>query len=495
MYFLLKTEENSLISAILKLFLHTQKHTKYIETENKIVSMNVSQTNIDKVNATITVSVDKVDYQEKVEKTLKDFRKRANIPGFRPGNVPLGMIKKMYGKSILADEINKLVGEALYKYIQENQLNILGEPLPNTEQQTIDFAKEENFSFVFDIALAPEVSLAFGKEDKITYYTIDVNDELVERQIQSYKQNYGKYETLENEAAKDTDLLKGVICELEGESPKENGIHVESGVLMPSYMKDKEEQAKFIGAKVGDKIIFNPGKAYEGNEAEIASFLQIEKDKISSLSPEFSFEIKEVTRYQEAELNQELFNKVFGEGSVSSEAEFKDKVKTLIQTQFAPDSDYKFLLDARSLLEHKVGKLELPEAFLKRWLLTSNKDKTQEIVDQEYPSIEKDLTFHLIKEQIIKANNLKVEEADIQEIAKQAARAQFAQYGMMSLPDQMLENYAQELLKNKESARNLADKAMETKIVEVLKKDLQVEEKTVSLEEFKQLFETPKSEE
>lgn len=454
--------------------------------------MNVTQTNVDSVNAILTVSVAKADYQEKVEKSLKDFRKKANVPGFRPGTVPVGMVKKMYGKSILAEEINKLVGENLYKYIQENKLDVLGEPLPNLEkQQPVDFSVEGDFDFFFDVALAPEINLSLSKDDKITYYKIDADDELVDRQVSSYKQNYGKYESIQEEA-KDTDLLKGKVVELENGQPKADGINLESAVLMPSYVKDKEEQAKFVGAKVGDVISFNPGKAYEGNEAEIASFLQIKKEEIQDIAAEFSFEVTDVTRYQEADLDQALFDKVFGENVVTTEADFRAKVKELIQQQFAPDSDYKFLLDARVLLENKAGDLQFPDALLKRWLLESGTDKTPESVDAEYPAIVKDLSFHLIKEKIVKANELKIEEADVTAIAKEAARAQFAQYGMMSIADEMVENYAKEILKNKESARNLVDKAMENKIIESLKSSLGVEEVSISVDEFKKFFEENK---
>ncbi len=451
--------------------------------------MNVTQSNVDSVNAVLTVSVAKADYQEKYEASLKDFRKRANVPGFRKGTVPVGMVKKMYGKSILADEVNKLVGEALYKHIQDNKLNVLGEPLPNEEKQpAIDFASEGDFEFVYDVALAPEVNFSVSKNDKITYYTIDVTDELVDRQVDAYKQNYGKYETVQ-EQAKDTDLLKGVVTELENGQPKAGGIHIDNGVLMASYIKDKEEQDKFVGAKVGDTIVFNPGKAYQGNEAEIAAFLHVKKEELGAIAPEFSFQITEVTRYKEAELNEDLFKRVFGEGVVSNETDFRAKVKELISQQFTPDSDYKFLLDARTLLETKVGALQFPDAFLKRWLQVTGKDKTAEAIEAEYPAVVKDLTFHLIKEKLVKDNNLKLEQGDVTEIAKQAARAQFAQYGMMSLPDEMVENYAQEMLKDQNTARNLVDRAMENKLVVVLKEALGVEEKVVSVEDFRKLFE------
>ncbi len=451
--------------------------------------MNVSLTNVDSVNAILQITVAKADYQEKLDNALKTFRKKANIPGFRPGTVPMGMVKKMYGKSVLAEEINKLVGENLYNYIQENKLNVLGEPLPNEEkQQPIDFSVEGDYDFFFDLALAPEMKLALSKKDKITYYAIEVNEELVEKQIDSYKANYGKYDKVE-EGAKETDLIRGKISELEDGKVKEGGIFVEDGIVMPSYMKDETEQAKFVGAKAGDVIVFNPGKAYDGNEAEISSMLHIEKNAVEAIAPEFQFAITEITRYKEAELDQDLFNKVFGEGVITTEADFREKVKETISDQFAPDSDYKFLLDAKELLEKKVGDLQFPDAFLKRWLIASGEERTAESVENDYPKILADLRFHLIKEQIAKDFDVKIENEDMKIIAMQAARAQFAQYGMMNLPEEMVENYANDMLKNKDNARNLLDRAMENKIIDVLKTKLGVEEKVISLDEFRKFFE------
>jgi trigger factor len=451
--------------------------------------MNVSLTNTDSVNAILQISVAKADYQEKVESALKTFRKKANIPGFRPGTVPVGMVKKMYGKSILAEEINKIVSESLYNHIQENKLNVLGEPLPNEEkQQPIDFSTEGDYDFYFDIALAPEIKLNLTKKDKITYYAIDANEELVDKQIESYRANYGKYEKVE-EGAKETDLIRGVIAQLEDGKVKEGGINVESGIVMPSYIKDAEEQAKFTGSKAGDIIVFNPGKAYEGNETEIASLLHIDKNAVETIAPEFQFIITEVTRYQEAGLDQDLFDKVFGAGNVKDADEFKAKVKETIAGQFAPDSDYKFLLDAKELLEKKTGDLQFPDAFLKRWLLATGEERTAESLENDYPKIIADLKFHLIKEQIAKDNDIKIGNDDMKTIALQATRAQFAQYGMMNLPDEMLENYANDMLKNKDNARNLLDRAMENKIIDVLKTKLGVEEKAISLDEFRKFFE------
>jgi trigger factor len=451
--------------------------------------MNVSLTNVDSVNAILQIKVTKEDYQEKLNDALKTFRKKANVPGFRPGTMPVGLVKKMYGKSLLAEEVNKLVGENLYNYIQENKLDVLGEPLPNEEkQQPVDFSVEGDYDFYFDVALAPEIKLSLTKKDKVAYYAIAVGEELVDKQIDSYRSNYGKYEKVED-GAKETDLIRGAISELEDGKVKEDGIFVDAGILMPSYMKDETEQAKFTGSKAGDVIVFNPGKAYDGNEREIASMLHIDKNEVEVIAPEFQFAITEITRYKEAELDQDLFDKVFGEGTVTTEADFRTKIKDAISDQYAPESDYKFLLDAKELLEKKTGDLQFPDAFLKRWLMVSGKKRTAESVEKDYPKIIADLKFHLIKEQIVKDNDIKIDNDDLKTIAMQAARAQFVRYGMMSLPDEMVENYANSMLKDKDNARDLFDRAKENKIIDVLKTKVGLEEKTISLDEFYKLFE------
>ncbi|NDW10110.1 trigger factor [Dysgonomonas sp. 520] len=457
--------------------------------------MNVSLTNVDSVNAILKIEVEKNDYQEKVDQALKNFRRKANVPGFRPGTVPVGMVKKMYGKSILAEEVNKLVGENLYKYITENKLNVLGEPLTNEEkQQPIDFATEGNFEFFFDLGFAPEIKLELSKKDKVEYYKISVDEELVDQQIASFRANYGKYESVDGEA-KDTDMLKGIVRELdENKQPKEDGIVVEDGVLMASYMKNEEEKAKFAGVKKGDIVIINPAKAYDGNEAEIASFLHLQKEEVESIAPEFSFEVLDITRYEEAEMNQELFDKIFGEGVVTTEADFRAKVKENIAQQLEPDSDYKFLLDAKKMLESKAGELQFPDAFLKRWLMVTGKDRTEESLETDYPKIIEDLKFHLIKEEIAKTAEIKIDENELKAAAIASTRAQFAQYGMANLPDDILENYAMETLKKEDQRRNLVDRVMEQKIIGYLKSTLGLKEKSVTLDEFKKFFEPAEAE-
>ena len=268
--------------------------------------MKVTLNKTDNVNGMIAIEIEKTDYQENVDKALNQYRRQAQIPGFRQGKVPKGVIQKMYGNSVLVDEINKLVSNELFSYIRENDLDILGEPLPNeTEQKTIDFEKDENFEFKFDIAIAPEFDVTFSEEDVLTYHNVKLEDDLLEKQIDVYKQNFGSYSTIESDA-EESDLIKGVITELENGEPKEDGIVIENGIIMPSYIKDEETRNKFIGSKVGDKIVFNPKTAYDNHGAEIASLLHKTKEEVEDINSDFTFEINEVTRYTEAELNQYL---------------------------------------------------------------------------------------------------------------------------------------------------------------------------------------------
>ena len=451
--------------------------------------MNVSFQNIDKVSGLLTVKLEKADYQEKVDKSLKTFRQKAQIPGFRKGMVPMSLVKKMYGKSVIAEEVNKLLSEKVYDYIKSNNVNMLGEPLPNEEkQQVIDFDTMEEFEFVFDIALAPEFKAEVSNTDKVDYYTIEVTDEMVENQVKAYTQRNGKYDQVS--AYEDNDMLKGLIAELdENGNTKEGGIQVEGAVLMPSYMKNDEQKAIFANAKVNDVLVFNPNAAYDGHDAEIASLLKIEKEAAAEMKSNFSFQVEEITRFVPGDLNQELFDQVFGKDAVKTEEEFRAKVQEGIAAQFVADSDYKFLIDARKMLMEKVGKLEFPDALLKRIMLLNNKEKGEEFVAENYEKSVEELTWHLIKEQLVKDNEIKVEQEDVINMAKDATKAQFAQYGMMTVPEDILENYAQEMLKKKENVDGLVGRVVEAKLATALKAKVTLNNKTVSMEEFNKMFE------
>ena len=431
--------------------------------------MNVSLENKDKVNALLTVRLEKADYQEKVDKSLKDLRRKVQMPGFRKGMVPASLVKKMYGKTVLLEEVNKMLSDAIYNYIHENNVNVLGEPMPNEEaQKEVDFDTQEDFDFVFDVALAPEFEAEVSKDDKIDYYDIDVTDEMVDMQVKMYTQRNGHYDKVDTYA--DNDMLKGLLAELnEDGSTKEGGIQVEGAVMMPSYMKNDEQKAIFANAKVNDVLVFNPHTAWDGNAAELASLLKIDKETAAEVKANFSFQVEEITRFVPGELNQEIFDH--------------------IATQFGADSDYKFMLDVRKHLMDKVGKLEFPDALLKRFMRQSNPDKDEKFVEDNYDKSIEELTWHLIKEKLVKANEIKVDQADITTMAKEATRAQFAQYGMLNVPDELLENYAKEMLKKKESIDGLVNRAIETKLAAALKEQVTLEHKPISAADFNKMFE------
>lgn len=450
--------------------------------------MNIAKKELDQTSAVVTIHVEKADYAEKVDKTLGDYRKKANMPGFRPGMVPLNLVKKLYGKAILADEINKLVSENLFDYIKKNNMNVLGEPLPNeTEQPEIDFDTQEDFDFVFDIAIAPEFEISLSKKDKIDYYSIAVTDEMVDGQIKSYANRYGKY--ADGDTVEENDMVKGELHELENGAVKDGGVHVEGAILTPGYMKDEDSKKLFLGAKVGDVVTFNPKKAFE-NVAEVASLLKISKDEAEKFEADCQIKIEGITRYQAAEVNQELFDKVYGEGVVKSEDEFRNKAKENLQKSWKADSEYKFTLDVRDMLLKKMSDVTFPDAFLKRWLLSANKDLTETKLEEDYPKILDDLKWHLAKDKLAKAYDVKVESPDVEAYAKEMARAQFAQYGMMNVEDDLLDHYAKDMLKKEETVKNIVDKVAENKVVEAAKAAVKVTEKEVPLDEFTKLFET-----
>lgn len=450
--------------------------------------MNIARKDIDATSAIITMNIVKADYEEAVEKTLRKYKQRANVPGFRPGNVPMGMVKKMFGKAAMADEINNIISEKLLAYIKENNIQILGEPLPNkTEQKEVNFDKDEEFEFKFDIAIAPENKLNLSDKITIPYYEIQVSDEMVEKEIKAAQDRCGSYE--EAQEVVESDVVKGEIVEMRTKTKeKEDGIKSEDAILCPKYMKDEDQKALFVGAKVGASVSFNPKKAY-GNEAEIASLLKIKKEEAANVDADFKFTIKSVTRFKPAELNQELFDKTLGEGVAKSEAEFKNCLSENIKKSLVMDSDYKLMLDAQKVLAKEAfGEVAFPDAFLKRWVSETNEKISAEDLEAQYPMMLEDLKWQLTKNKIATDNNVKIEEGDMMEFAKKTAQVQFAQYGMSTVPTDVLENYAKEMLKKKESAQQIVERVLDEKVLEVVKSKIKLDVKKVTIDEFNKLF-------
>ena len=449
--------------------------------------MKISFENPDKVNGVLTLTVETPDFQERVDKTLKNYRKKANVPGFRPGMVPMGMIKKQFGEAVKAEEINKLIGEEIYKYVNENKIKMLGEPMANESQEPVDLAKDAPYEFKFDIAVAPEFKVELSDKDTLDYYTIKVDDDLVNRQIDMFASRAGHYDKVEEYQA--NDMLKGDIRELdENGNTNEGGITVEGAVLMPEYIKAEDQKKLFDGAKVGDIITFNPKKAYPESDVEVSSLLKMKKEDVAELTSDFSFQVTEISRFVKAEINQELFDSVYGKDEIKDEKAFREKIASGLSEQLANDGDYKFLVDVRKYLEDKVGSLTYPDALLKRIMLNNNKERGEKFVEDNYEQSIKELTWHLIREQLVEANQIKIDDNDIKETAKEAARAQFAQYGMTNVPEEYLDNYANEMLKKREYVDSLVDRSIDRKLTEALKKVVTLNQKEASLDEFNEMM-------
>ncbi len=451
--------------------------------------MNIVKNDIDAINATLTIQVSKDDYAEKVDKTLRDYRKKANIPGFRPGMVPVGLVKKMYGKAVMAEEINKLVSDSLFGYIKENNINILGEPLPSVDDNSvIDFDTQEEFEFKFDLGIAPELDIKLDKKTKVPYYQIELTEEMIDNQVKSYVGRFGSY--IQVEDVVENDVVKGTLVEVtKTGKEKKDGLTVEDAVLCPAYMKgDESMKQAFVGAKIGDAILFNPAKAFE-NEAEIASLLKIDKEEVAGMKSEFQMTITGITRYKESEINQDLFDKVFGEGTVKSEEEFRAKIKESIETNITADADYKFGLDAKEVVLKKMDELTFPDAFLKRWAMDAHEGLTEESLEEDYPKMIEDLKWHLAKDKITKDSEVKVEFSDLEAFAKKVALAQFAQYGMPTVPDEILDGYVKDMLKDEKSIRSMMDGALDEKVFAVIKESVKLDEKAISIEEFNKMLE------
>ena len=427
-------------------------------------------------SAILSVNIQEADYSALVEKQLKNFRQKANIPGFRPGMVPMGLIKKQYGTAVKAEEINKLLQTKIFEYIRENKIDMLGEPLPIESQQAgINMAEDKEFTFEFEIALAPKFDAVLDKNDKLAYYRIQPTDEMIEGQVNAFAQRCGEYKQVE--AYENGDMLKGTLAE-----SVEEGIVVREAVMMPSYMKNDEQKALFAGSKLNDVVTFNPSVAFDNNEAELASLLKVEKGEVAAHNGEFTFTITEITRFVASELNQTVFDAAFGKDVVTNEADFRAKIAEQFESRFEVESDYKLLMDVRTYLMEKVGKLEYDESILRRIMDGSKQGET--VSEEDFQKSLTELTWHLIKEQLVRKFEVKVEDNDVLDVAKAATRDQFAQYGMANVPDDLLENYAKEMLKQEKTREALINRAVDVKLIQAIKGVVTLEEEKVSVEDF-----------
>ena len=448
--------------------------------------MNITFENPDKVSGVLTFVIEEADYQEDVNAQLKKYRKQANIPGFRPGQAPMGMIKRQVGAQVKVDVINKLVGEKLYDYVKENKINMLGEPMPHLGEEPVDLDAPAPYTLKFDIAVAPEFKAELSKDDKIAYYNIAVDDKLVDQQIEAFASRAGSYQKVDEYL--DNDMLKGDLRELnEDGSTKEGGITVSEASMLPSYITVEEQKALFNGAKVGDIITFNPKKAYPTSNVEISSLLKISKEEAENVTADFSFQVTEISRYTKHAIDKELFDMVYGDGNVKDEADFRAKVVAGIQDQMNQNADFRLLQDVRTYVESKIGEVKYADELMKRIMLANNKDKGAEYVDKNYEASIKELTWSLAKNQIVEALGIKIEDADVKAAAIDMTRMQFAQYGMNSVPEEYLTQYAEEMLKKPEQVDTFINIAVDRKLMVALKDVVTLETKEISFEDFQKL--------
>ncbi|HLN55190.1 MAG TPA: trigger factor [Bacteroidales bacterium] len=450
--------------------------------------MNITRENIDDLNAVLTLKIEKPDYEEKVENVLKDYRKKANIKGFRPGMVPIGLVRKLYGKAVRIDEINKVVSENIQKYLTDEKLEILGDPLPKEDEHVhIDFDTQEDFTFSFEVGLSPAIDMPVSENDTVTRYEITIDEKMRNDYIDNYKRRFGELKNEETIGEKD--VVKGNVQALDEEgNVKAEGLTATDTSLGIDMIKDEEIKASFIGKHAGETVDFDIRKAYP-NDSEVAGILRIKRDDAAGITGNFRVTINEISRFYPAELNQELFNKIYGEGVINSEEEFMKKIDEEISSNLNKETEYKLMVDLKALALDKT-EMKLPENFLKRWLLRVNEKTTPEQIDEEFDNFRKDLKWQLIKNKIARENEVKITEEELLREAANITRYQFQSYGLYYATDEQIENYAKETLKREDDAKRIADKILEDKVIAVMKDKVKLESKNVTTEEFNKLFES-----
>ena len=450
--------------------------------------MNITKENIDNLNAVLKVKIEKADYDDKVETVLKDYRKKATIKGFRPGMVPIGLIKKMYGRAVQIDEINKVVTDNIQKYLADEKLEILGDPLPKVdERESIDFDTQEDFTFSFEIGLTPEVDLILSKKNKVNEYDIAIDKKMRNDYLENYTRRYG--ELKKADLTEEKDVIKGRIEAIDNEGNiLPDGPSVDETSLGIDIIKDHKIKEEFIGKSLGDTIDFDIKKAYP-NDTEIAGILHKKKEEVENLEGKYRFTVNDISRFYPAELGQELYNKIFGEGVINSQEEFMQKIEDEIRGNLKRESDFKIMMDIKALAMEKT-ELQLPEEFLKRWLLRVNEKTTEEQIEKEFDNFRKDLKWQLIRNKVARDNDVKITEEELQKEAENITRYQFQQYGLFYATEEQISNYAKETLKREEDAKRIADKILEEKVIVLMKELVKIESKEVTVEEFNKLFES-----
>ena len=449
--------------------------------------MNVTLDKNGNVSGVLTISLVEEDYQDEVKKQLSLLGRRRPIKGFRPGHVPASLLKKHYGGQVTAEVVDEIVSRELTNYIRENNIDLLGEPMLSKDTK-VDLVNEKNFEFKFDLGFAPEFELKLDKRVKVPYYNIEVSQAMVDDQSNAYKTRFGTQ--VPGDVSTEDALLRGSMEELDKDgNVKDGGIKVERTIVSPKYLKDEVEKAKFVGLKVNDTITFNPRVSSGSNVTEMAAMLAIDKDQAENVESDFTFKVEEILVNKDAELGQELYDMVFGKDVVKTEEDYYAKIKEMLAGQLKSDSNYRFTIDAEKVLVKKVGELELPDEFLKRYLMSINKDTEPSKIEEEYPRTRGEIVWQLIKEKVAKQYDVKIEKEDQMRLARIYAAQQFAQYGIGNVPDETLDRYAGELMENKDYAKEINRRAFEDKVFATIRDNVSLTEKDVTAEEFNKLFE------
>ena len=453
--------------------------------------MNVSLEQIDAVNAIVTVDIKREDFAADVAKEVAKMGVRHPLKGFRPGKAPKSLLMKFYGPSVTADVVDRMVGKALYDHIRENNLHVLGEPLPN-EDTKVDIMNDEEMAFKFDLGLAPAIELKLNKRINVPYYNIEVTDQMVDDAIAHDRKRLGTL--VDGEVSDKESMLRGSMIELDEQgNDKENGIKVERTVISARYMNDEDEAAKFVGVKVGDTFVFNPYKAYDGNAAELQGLLNVDRNVAAEMKSDFRVTIEEIKVNQEAEMNEEFFKGVLGtETEVKDEAAFREAVRVMIQRANVPESNYRFTVDAQRILTEKAGELQLPEEFLKRFLkLRREQDEKEntEITDEEAQGMFNQLRWQLVKDHLAQELGIKVEKEDIDTAAFIFAQQQLSQYGIYNAPEDLVRQQAERYMQDDRAREAIQEHAIDNKFYAAVKEAVKVNEKTINVEDFRKLYE------
>lgn len=449
--------------------------------------MNITTTNLDDVSMRLTVNVEESDYKTKVIDELKRIGRTHTIPGFRKGHISIQDLQRRFGRQVTSDVINNEVYEAVMKYIDENKLNVLGQPLP-VEVKELDLKNQKDFTFEYDLALAPQLDIELDKKVTLPYYTIEVSDEMIDEQDKNLRKRFGKQEPgpeFEEDA-----LVKGAIKELNVDGTVKEGddaIQVENGIVAPMYFVDKEQAEKFKGAKVGDKVVFNPKKAAGDNLTELSYMLNIDKERAAQVEGDFEITISEIIVVRLAELGEEFYTSVFGNDKVHDEAEYRAAVKDMIAGELAGNSQVIFRYTVKNDLMDKYGKMQLPDELLKKWLVSRDAELTAENIDERYPAISEDLKWQLIRDKVAEKLDVKITEDALLAFAKSMAARQFAQYGMTNLPEDVIEKYAKNILEDKNSRARLIEQVGDNILFQAIANAVTVDNKEVSLDEFKEI--------